>query len=619
MIENFDEYASDADLQAAWYPDMNATLSLSSYVASGSAGTNSMRVDVSMPANAWQTTVLTGPMLPAPMAIAPTQYVTLRVAGDPEFTNATYQMLFVYAFDTNGNFGRWGAPFPTATTNWQVFNFLASGITAPWNSPGLPDLNNIVQFTFYLYGQGDPPGPAYSATIYIDDLQVRNTPLIEITPTVGPAMIENFEEYTNDTALLAVWSPSDANATLSLSSYVDPDSTGTNSMRVDVDMPAIDWQTEVITGPALPTPMSIAPTQYITLRVAGDPQFTNATYQTLFVYAFDGAGNFGRWGAPIPTGNTNWQVFNFLASGIQAPWNSPALPDLNNIVQFSFYLYGQGSPPGPEYTATIYIDDLQVRNTPLTEFPPPSPMRGLIDNFEEYANDAALLSFYSYVDSPAATVTTASLQTPAPQGANALELAIDFATGQYPWGSVMSGVVAPFSLPTNAVVSFWLKGDPTLAPVADAGTTFWLSFYDAAGNGFNFSTPAAPVISSQWTKLQASFGQFWSSAVVDTGNLVQWRILVEGWAGTAASTALSGTFYVDDIQITVPPVLAVVRQGGALQLLMKDLMPGTTYTLRQTADFSQWTTTTIQATNTSQPWPIPTGQQKGFFQLYYTP
>jgi hypothetical protein len=66
-------------------------------------------------------------------------------------------------------------------------------------------------------------------------------------------------------------------------------------------------------------------------------------------------------------------------------------------------------------------------------------------------------------------------------------------------------------------------------------------------------------------------------------------------------------------------VLAVVRQGASLQLQMSDLIPGTTYTLGQTADFSQWTTTTIQATATSQTWPIPAGQPKGFYQLFYTP
>ena len=128
MIENFEEYASDADLQAAWLPDMDATLTLSPYVAYRSTGTNSMRVDVTVPANAWQTTVLNAPALLAPIAISPTQYITLRVAGDPQYTNASWQQLYVYAWDGNGNFGRWGSAVPSTTTNWQVFNFPASPI-----------------------------------------------------------------------------------------------------------------------------------------------------------------------------------------------------------------------------------------------------------------------------------------------------------------------------------------------------------------------------------------------------------------------------------------------------------------------------------------------------------
>jgi hypothetical protein len=91
IIENFEQYASDADIQAVWHADVNATLTLSSYVADHSRGSNSMRVAVSMPALAWQTTVITGPALPAPMSLAPTQYITLRIAGDPRFTNASYQ------------------------------------------------------------------------------------------------------------------------------------------------------------------------------------------------------------------------------------------------------------------------------------------------------------------------------------------------------------------------------------------------------------------------------------------------------------------------------------------------------------------------------------------------
>src|SRR5208283_3117925 len=101
------------------------------------------------------------------------------------------------------------------------------------------------------------------------------------------------------------------------------------------------------------------------------------------------------------------------------------------------------------------------------------------------------------------------------------------------------------------------QGDPILAPVADAGTEFWLSFFDAAGDRIVFNTASAPVTSSNWTKIQAPFNQFWSytGGPVETGNLVQWEVLVEGWAGTADSQPTNASFGVADILITVPPVL----------------------------------------------------------------
>ncbi len=439
-----------------------------------------------------------------------------------------------------------------------------------------------------------------------------------VATTGAQTMIENFERYSSDAALQAVWHP-DMNATLTLSSYVAYHSAGSNAMRVAVSMPAVAWQTTVITGPALPAPMSLAPTQYITLRIAGDPRFTNATYQQLFIYAWDGKGNFGRWGAPVPTTTiASWQIFNFPASAITAPSDSPGLPDLTNIVQFKLYLYGQGDPAGAAYSANIYLDELQVRDTPLTEFSPPSTIRAKIDDFEGYANSTALLGFYHYVNGAPTTVTTASLGTPAPQGAKALKLAIDFGAGQWPCGSVCSGYVAPFSLPTNTVVSFWFKGDPALAPVADDGTVLRLSFYDQGGNAIHFTT-SAPVTSSEWTKVEAPFDQFWSSSVVDTGNLMQWQLLVEGWRGTPDSTPLSGAFYVDDIRGAFPPTLSVVHQGTNLQLLMNNLMPGTYYTLELTTNFARPVTYTFPANSPSETWPVLPEQRRGFFRLYYTP
>jgi hypothetical protein len=173
--------------------------------------------------------------------------------------------------------------------------------------------------------------------------------------------IENFE-YGSNAALLSAWTPQ--SATLTLSSYVSAKSTGTKSMRVDRYFPASTWEKEILAGPTLPTPLAIAPTQYLSLRMAGSPQFTNASWQRLYLYTFDGSGNCGRWGAAVPT-TTNWQVFNFLASGVEKPAESPALPDLSNIVQFKFYLCGQGDPASVAYSATIYLDDLTILPAPV--------------------------------------------------------------------------------------------------------------------------------------------------------------------------------------------------------------------------------------------------------------
>jgi hypothetical protein len=390
-------------------------------------------------------------------------------------------------------------------------------------------------------------------------------------------MIESFE-YANNDELLGAWVPS-GNTVISLTNSVAPRASGTNSMRAEFSFPSTAWATETIRGPVMATPLSIASTQYLTFRLRGDAAFASSDFHNLYLYAYDVNGNFGRWGTTTPA-TDSWQILNFQASGIEQPWDSPGLPDLSQIVQFAFYQYGSQAAIDP-YTATIYLDELMVRDRPLTEFPLPSAPRGLIDDFEAYADNAALNAFYSYQNSPAATLTTASLQTPAPQGNKALNLAIDFSAGQWPWGSVRSATVAPFSFPSNAVATVRIKGDAALAGIADSGTAFWLSFYDQAGRSMNFITAAEPVISTNWTTLEAQLADFGDTSTVDIGNLVQWRILVEGWMGTADSTALAGSFSVDDIRITVPPteqpVLSLVPDGSGFNLTMDHLTVGTSY------------------------------------------
>jgi len=429
-------------------------------------------------------------------------------------------------------------------------------------------------------------------------------------------MVESFE-YANNDELLAAWIPS-GNTTLSLTNLVAPRASGTNSLQADFNFVSSAWATETIRGPIYTTPLAIASTQYLSLRIRGDAAFAKSDFRNLYLYAYDVNGNFGRWGTATPTTN-DWQILNFPASGIEQPWDSPGLPDLSQIVQFAFFQYGSQAAIDT-YTATIYIDEMMVRNSPLTEFPLPSAPRVLLDDFEGYADTAALTNFYSYQDSPAATVATASLETPAPEGNKALKLAIDFAPGQWPWGSVRSGMVAPFSLPTNAVVSFRIKGDPALAAIADSGTVFWLSFYDQAGRGINYITPTAPVISADWTTIEARLPDFGDTSTVDIGNLVQWRILVEGWMGTADNVALSGTFYVDDIRITIPPTeqptLSLSPDAAGFQLTMDHLIVGANYELRTSSDCATWTVVgATNATSTTATWPVANNQPQAFFHL----
>jgi len=441
-----------------------------------------------------------------------------------------------------------------------------------------------------------------------------------ITGSQAQTMIESFE-YTDDGELLASWTPGSGNTLLSLSNSVSSHASGTKSMRVEFNFGSSEWATEVVDGVPLPAPISIDPAKYVSFRLRGDSAFATSDFHDIYLYAWDADGNFGRWGVSTPS-TDDWQVFNFLASTVAKPWNSTALPDLSRIVRFAFYQYGSAGVL-PPYTAVIYLDEVAIRDQPLVEpieFPSPSAPREIIENFEGYADDAALTAFYTIVNSPSTTtLTTPSLTSPAPQGSKALKMAIDFSNGQYPWGSLRSGFVAPFSFPTNAVASVRVKGDPSLAAIADGGTTFWLCFYDRAGNRIIHMAGTPPVISSDWTNVQATLADFTDASKVDIGNLVRWEVLVEGWTGVPEQAAASGTFYIDDIRITVPttpPALSIVRDGTTLALKLEQLTPGKSYQLRTSIDLTQWTTATvINASSPSTTWTIPSGQTKGFYQL----
>lgn len=616
LVEGF-EYPGDAELGAAWKGSAHARLTLSTAVVSTSSGQKAMKVEFDFPSSEWATESVKGPVLETPVSIGTNQFVTLRLKGDPAFAVADFRNFYLYAYDLSGNFGRWGTAVPT-NSDWQVVNFTASSIEKPWDSPALPNLGKIVQFALFQYGS-QAAISAYRSSLEVDDLMIRNAALNEAPLTVE-SVVEPFE-YGTDDDLLSAWTGS-PNALLAMAEQVAPRASGRRSLSVTFNFASTAWATEFLKGPTLPEPLSIGPKQYLTLRVKGDPAFAAADFRTFFLYAYDDQGNFGRWGSPIPT-DSEWHLFNFSAGGIQKPWDSPGLPDLGKIVRFAIFQYGSEAAI-PEYSATILVDELMLRNTPLVEFPAPASFRSLLEDFETYATTDALGTVYSYQNSPAATRTVAALESPAPQGAKALKMTVDFAAGQYPWGSVRSAVMAPFSFPSNGIVSLRLKGDTALAALADGGTSFWLSLYDKEGRGMNFITTRGPLLAAEWTTLEASLTDFGDTSTVDVGNLVQWRLLVQAYEGTAEHAAMSATIYLDDLRIGLasaePPVLAVARDGASIKLTAAGLVVGKSYVLESSTDLKQWTGgAPVSATTSTSTWTLSTGAKYQFYRVAQKP
>ena len=419
-VDSF-EYATNDDLLAYWTPSGNASVSVSDSTAFYAEGESSMRIDFNFPSSAWATEWVTGADLPAPISIGPDQSISLRLKGDPAFAAANFKNFYLYAYDTEGRFGRWGAEVPTST-DWEIFNFDPDSIDKPWDSPELPDLSQITRFSIFQYGSGETPIEPYAASIYVDELSIRDTPLEDPEPP-AERLVEGFE-YSDDESLRAAWSSS-ANATLSLSDAVAPLSGGEKALNVAFNFPSMAWATETFTGPTLETPVAIQPGQYVSFRVKGDPAFAASDFSTLFLYAYDSAGNFGRWGADVPE-TADWQVFNFAASDIQQPWDSTGLPNMQDIVRFAFFQYGSEGEL-PEYSANVQVDDLQILNEPLVELPTTPEM--VLESFEYETEDELLFNWTP--GTPNAVITLSDEVSPNSEGSKSMKVEFNFTST--PW------------------------------------------------------------------------------------------------------------------------------------------------------------------------------------------
>ncbi len=573
-----------------------------------------MRVEFRFPSAPWATESVRGLDLAEPLAVGAAQYVSFRVHGDPAFASADFRQLYLYVYDDAGNFGRWGVGAPTKA-EWQVRNHQVGLLEQPWDSPGLPDPSRIVRFSFFQYGS-EGAIPAYTAVIHLDDLQIRDTPLVDV-PATGSPILADFE-YANAEALAAAWSTS-PNAVLSLSTDVAPLASGPTSLRVEFQFPSAPWATETATGPLQTVPSSLAATQYLSFRVKGDPAFAGSDFRQLYLYVYDDTGNFGRWGEPIPITAT-WQIRNHTAATLEKPWDSPALPNLARISRIAFFQYGSETAR-PAFTAAIQIDDVVIRDTPLVDAAIPTDT--LIDDFE-YESDEALAAAW-IGGSPNAVVTTSNQVAPGSAGRNAMKVEFNFAST--PWVTEFvrgSARATPIAVARTQYLGFRVRGDPAFA--ASDFHQLFLYAYDNEGNFGRWGGPVPDTDAWQIVNyLAGDIAKPWDSpALPNLERLVRFAFFQYG--SEAAIEPYSAAILVDDLGVRSsplsdgpadPPAMAI-RRGTARELAidLSRLVPGRTYLLRTSSDLRNWTTAAqIIPTQANETWPLATPQGTAFYVL----
>jgi hypothetical protein len=608
------EYATDDELLAAWTPSANVVVSTTNLVSAASTGLRSLRMEFNFPSAAWATEVVRGVDLAELVAIAPEQYLCFRIYGDTAFASADFRSLYLYAYDDSGNFGRWGAPTPSKA-GWQARNHLASAMEQPWDSPALPDLSRIVRFAFLQYGS-ESAIPAYTAVVLIDDFQVRDTPLEDV-PATGSPILADFE-YASAELLAAAWTPT-ANAVVSLSDDVAPRASGRSSMRVEIQFPSIAWATESVGGPTLPVPTALGPTQYLTFRVKGGPSFAPADFRQLYLYVYDDAGNFGRWGEAIPLADT-WQIRNHTAATIEKPWDSPALPNLARIARIAFFQYGSEAAI-PAYAATFFIDDVVIRDQALveSELPPDK----VINDFE-YASDEALTSEW-VGGSGNVVLSTSDAVAATSTGRTAMSVQFNFASSPWATESVKGPTLpSPVAVARSQYLSYRLKGDPAFA--ASDFHNLYLYAYDNEGNFGRWGSPVPDT--DDWQIVNHTAGtleQPWDSpGVPNLEHLVRFAFFQYG--SEMAIEPYTATIQVDDLAIrstpltdgpTESPLLTIQRAAGdSLTIALSRLVPGRTYLLRSSIDLTTWTTVSeITPTSATASWAVASPQGSVFYVL----
>ena len=95
--------------------------------------------------------------------------------------------IFIFTSTTTGVISRVGAPRCLQFDDWQVINFGGGDFQFPWNASGEIDMTYLSKIAIFQYGSQAAIDP-YEATIYVDDIEIRDEPLIDFARSIRTAL-----------------------------------------------------------------------------------------------------------------------------------------------------------------------------------------------------------------------------------------------------------------------------------------------------------------------------------------------------------------------------------------------------------------------------------------------
>lgn len=379
---------------------------------------------------------------------------------------------------------------------------------------------------------------------------------LALSASAQTIVIDTFDSYQDDVDVQDNWVFSKAGGDDGLAAYLEKTSgvESTPCMMLDVNMPAKWWQNKV--RKEIPEgPLDLAKFGTIELLFKGDAKATTDIVASVFLYD----SNNRVIKADIPSAflaKAEWQKFSVSVNAlVDETWDDgygTETPDAvrSDIVAFGLMVTGNED----NQTATYYVDSISITEKSTTPGTPAAETI-TVDNFESYADDAALSSAWAYSKAGGPDGLFPHVDTALPaEGSKNLKMEVNMPEKW--WHNIIRKEIpeGPLDLSKYLNVEFQFAGDPAATP----DISFNVFLYDSGSRVIKFALPSEYLTNGDWQKVTLSLDAFseeeWDSGYgTATPDANKQDIVALGLMVVGNEVNQVANFYVDDIRINAKP------------------------------------------------------------------